>query len=368
VGKLRIGFIGFGKQATGQHARYLVEQCADTVEIVAICDVLPADLPFVQQQKELLGLHDIPVSTGTSESDLDGSEQVATFLAALPDLDALIISTPDTKHVSQAKVCLEHRRHVLVEKPPALTYAQGKLLADLATGTGRPCLIVGSQRRYEQAYLYARQVIKSGELGEVVSIDSIVSRSWDLVQGWRADPARGGGVLWDYAWHSIDTILFLIERKPLSVDATLSCMGNGPLGTHASVLIRFEGNLAVTLTANLGAPRHAVYERLQIWGTRGMLLLERCKPVYDNQPPVIIHQLHDGRVLQPRVLAQSWGATEAFVRLLLALRDAQPEQAVARVSVHSTIAESLETLRIIDAISASARSGCRSDCLAQAGG
>lgn len=364
MAKLCIGFVGFGRQAATNHARYLVANCADIVRIAAIGDVLTTDLPFVHKHLELLGISDTFVSTIEDESDIESTESVEKLLAESPGLDAMIISTPHAKHFPQARACLGKKLHILVDKPPALTYEQGKQLVELTTAPGSPYLVVSSQRRYEKVYQYAKQVIKNGELGEIISVDSIISRSPHLPD-WRNDPARsGGGVLWQYAWHSIDTVVYLIDRKARSVDATLSSLKHAPVETYASVLVRFPGDLALTLTANLGAPKGAVYERLHIWGTRGMLLLERSKPVHDTQPPVIIHQTLDGRVLQPDLagaVAKKWGPTEAFVRLLLALQDSQDDHATADPSVVSTMVDSLETLRIIDAIYSSARLGCRID-------
>lgn len=362
--KLCIGFVGFGNHAATNHAWHLVANCSDIVKIAAIGDVLATDLPFVQKHLELLGISDTFVSTIEDDSDLESTESVEKLLAGSPGLDAMIISTPHAKHFPQARACLGKKLHILVDKPPALTYEQGKQLVELTTAPGSPYLVVSSQRRYKKVYQYAKQAIKSGELGEVISVDSIISRSSHL-QDWRTDPARaGGGVLWQYAWHSIDTVVYLTERKALSVDAALYSLKNTPVETHASVLVRFTGDLVLTLTANLGAPKSAVYERLHIWGTRGMLLLERSKPVHDTQPPVIIHQTLDGRVLKPDLAGASvkkWGPTEAFVRLLLALKDSRDDYATAYPSVVSTMVDSLETLRIIDAIYSSARLGCRID-------
>jgi predicted dehydrogenase len=359
--KLNIGFVGFGHQAAKQHARYLVEKCANVAQIIAICDILDADVPFVHKHLEHLGLQDVSIHTArvNTRFDPEDTESLEELLEQHQDIDALIISTPNAKHFWQAKVCLERKLHVLVDKPPALTYQQGRQLVDLATKLDKTYLMVSNQRRYEKVYQYAKQVIVSKELGEIISVDCIISHSSDWLQGWRSDPERaGGGVLWDNAWHSLDTLLFLVDKKALAVDAALYYSGNALVETHASALIHFEGDLSVTLTANFGAPRNSVYERLQIWGTQGMLTLDRSRSVYDDRPPIVAHQMSDGRILKPDLtgaVAKKWAPTEAFIRLLLSCSRSQADYQKARASVVSTGVDSLETLRIIEAICASAQ-------------
>lgn len=363
--KLKIGFVGFGNQATGQHARYLVEKCSESVEIVAICDILYSDRAFVDRHLKQLGLWSTAVYSIDRDDELNPAniQSLEKLLEAHTDLDAMIITTPNAKHYYQVKACLEKKLHVLVDKPLALTYQQGKQLVNLANQPNGPYLVVSSQRRYESAYRYAKKVIESNELGKIISIDGIISHSADRLHNWRRDPVlAGGGVLWSQGWHTIDTIVYLINKKALAVDAFLYYPEGTEVETYVSSLIHFDGDLAVTFTANFGAPSNAVFERLHIWGTKGNIIIERFKPIYDDLQPTVTHQMSDGRVLKPmltEMIAKKWGPTEAFVNLLSALQGPALASKQANISLVSTGLESLETLRIIETVYSSAQQGVR---------
>lgn len=358
---LNIGFLGFGNQAAKQHARYLAENCSEKVKIVAIGDVLHTDLSLVHEHLKRLRLHDIPIYPIKAEPVFDPSDihSVEELLENHPELDAMIISTPHAKHYYQVKACLERRLHVLVDKPLTLTYEHGKELVHLANNLQGPYLAVSSQRRYEDVYMYVKKVIDIGELGAVISIDSIISHSQNWLHGWQTDPRRaGGGILWSVGWHALDTIVYLVNRKAIAVDAALYYAQGMAVETHASALIFLEGGLSITLSVNFGAPSNAVYERLQIWGTQGTIILDRVKPTYDDRPAVVTHQRYDGRLIEPALtgaIAKKWAPTEAFIRLLGSLKDGNADCEKAKAAVVSTGADSLETVRVIEAIYTSAK-------------
>lgn len=356
VSRVNIGFVGFGNQAAKQHARYLVENCPDKVNIVAICDILNSDVSSVRKHLEQLGLTDVPIYTSDTSVRFDPSDirSIEKLLAYHPELTAIIISTPSAKHYYQAKICLEKHLHVLVDKPLALSYEHGKQLVRLAHHSCGPYLVVSSQRRYEDIYQYVKKAIEANELGTIINISSIISHPNDLLQGWHSDPDRaGGGALWNLGWHTLDTIVYLLDRKAISVDAEMYYLENRQVETHANVLIQFEGNLSVTLSANFGAPKNSVYERLQIWGTKGMVILDRSLPIYNSQQAIVTHQTDNGCLLEPPLagaIAKRWAPTEAFIRLLTSIEYPQ-----TTVSVVSTGADSLETVRVIEASYKSAK-------------
>jgi predicted dehydrogenase len=356
---IRVGFVGFGEQAAKQHAACIQRQFADTVGIVAVTDVLASQIATARRALAELGVGDVPVYATPDEpgAQADDAGGVAELLARHPDLDAVIVSTPSAKHYRQVLACLTAGVHVLVDKPLALTTADASRLVALARERDR-LLAVCSQRRYEEVYRYAKRAIVSGDLGTPLSINAVISHE-DWLRGWRRDAAlAGGGVLWDFGWHLIDVVLYLVGRDLASVDATVHAPGGGAIETHVSALIRFEGGLPFTVTINAGAPRRSVYEALQVWGSDGILFLLRNKPRYDTRPPTVIHQRGDGSVFRPDLagaVAQRWAPTAAFLEALS--RGLDHEQ--ARQSVLSTGADSLDTVRVIEAMYASARSGSR---------
>ena len=134
-------------------------------------------------------------------------------------LDAVIISTPPKTHHPIAKDCLSHNLHVLVEKPITLNSQDAEELMELASDKGLT-LMVGHIFEYNSAVLEMKKYIDSQELGDVYYIDS-ARLNLGLFQ-------NDSNVLWDLAPHDISTLLFLLERTPVSVSAHgMACVTKG---------------------------------------------------------------------------------------------------------------------------------------------
>src|SRR6476646_1054766 len=100
-----------------------------------------------------------------------GTRECATLQAALPLVDAVVVATPPTAHVSLALCALAAGKHVLVEKPLATTTAAAARLIDAAQGAGK-VLMVGHTFEYHAAVWKLRELVQRGELGDIYYIDS----------------------------------------------------------------------------------------------------------------------------------------------------------------------------------------------------
>jgi predicted dehydrogenase len=135
------------------------------------------------------------------------------------DLDAVVIATPPETHFKIAKECLENNLHVLVEKPMTLTSVDAERLISLAEQKGLT-LMVGHTFEYNSAVHALKEIIKSGEIGDIYYIDS-ARLNLGLFQ-------RKLNVLWDLAPHDISILLYLLEREPISVAALgMKCAFDG---------------------------------------------------------------------------------------------------------------------------------------------
>ena len=126
------------------------------------------------------------------------------------DLDAAIIATPPSTHFQFAKECLQRGLHVLVEKPLTLKSEHAEELIELAQAR---CLtlMVGHTFEYNVAVHALKQLIDSGELGEIYYADA-ARLNLGLFQ-------RDLNVLWDLAPHDISILLYILGRTPVSVSA-----------------------------------------------------------------------------------------------------------------------------------------------------
>jgi predicted dehydrogenase len=124
------------------------------------------------------------------------------------DIDAVVISTPPQTHFTIAKECLKHGLHVLVEKPLTTTSDKARKLIKIASKQERT-LMVGHTFEYNPAVHALKEMIVSGELGEIHYIDA-VRASLGLFH-----PSLN--VIWDLAPHDISILIHLLGQIPTSV-------------------------------------------------------------------------------------------------------------------------------------------------------
>jgi predicted dehydrogenase len=127
-----------------------------------------------------------------------------------PSVDGVIVATPVVTHFELARAALQAGKHVLVEKPLAMTSAQCRELNAIAEERKR-VLMVGHTFEYHPAVSFMRQMIQSGSLGELYYIHS---RRLNL--GLYREDAN---VLWDLAPHDLSIIFFLLEEVAQTIGA-----------------------------------------------------------------------------------------------------------------------------------------------------
>ena len=144
-----------------------------------------------------------------------------TLFLAQADLDLVIIATPNQFHRDYAIEALRAGKHVICEKPVTLNTDELDAVLAAARETGR-IFTVHQNRRWDTDYLMLRQIIADGTLGRPIAGESRVLGERGIVFGWRADPAYGGGMLYDWGVHQVDQILQLFpDRKVTRVFAQL---------------------------------------------------------------------------------------------------------------------------------------------------
>jgi predicted dehydrogenase len=158
-----------------------------------------------------------------------------------PEVDAVAVATPAATHFEVASAALKAGKHVLVEKPLAATYAEGRDLVDMAEAHG-VVLMCDHTYCYTPAVTKIRQTISSGELGDLYFFDS-VRINLGLVQ-------RDVDVLWDLAPHDLSILDSILPpgMEPLAVAAH----GSDPIGAgHSCVAF-----VTLELTHGAIAPLH----------------------------------------------------------------------------------------------------------------
>ena len=169
--------------------------------------------------------HRIPAST----TDLAG-------LLATPGLDAVYISTTNEKHRPQALAAIAAGKHVLCEKPLAMTAAEAAEMVRAAEAA-RGGLRDQPPSQERGAHRAIREIVASGRIGRVLSVR--VFHAVHLpphLQGWRIkDAGAGGGVIPDITVHDADTVRFYLGEDPAEVVAMAGASGMGE-GVEDSVM------------------------------------------------------------------------------------------------------------------------------------
>ncbi|MCZ7646862.1 MAG: Gfo/Idh/MocA family oxidoreductase [Planctomycetota bacterium] len=191
---LRIGLLGFG----GVVARFHVPALKAHAARCEIAAVARGDANRLAEAKTLAGTH---------RGYADWRELVAD-----PDLDAVLIASPNALHADQAVAALEAGKDVLCEKPPAMNAAEAERMAAAAVQHGR-VLRYGFLLRYADESVRAKAEFDAGRLGEVYHVRArwFRRRGYPTQGSWfTTKRLSGGGVLADLGSHLLDRALWLL--------------------------------------------------------------------------------------------------------------------------------------------------------------
>jgi len=185
---MRMGIIGTGNIGAA-YAQAI--DSSDVVTLTAVCD-LDAD-----RAKNV---------AGTDAVVFDSYEE----LAASGLCDAVIVSTPPVTHESVAIACLKSGLDVLCEKPFTLGEESALRMCNAASTEGR-ILAMASKFRYVPDIALARELIRSGAIGDPTVVDVTFASPVDMTERWNSVvEISGGGVLIDNGTHAVDVVRYLV--------------------------------------------------------------------------------------------------------------------------------------------------------------
>ena len=139
-------------------------------------------------------------------------------MLADPELDAVYIASPNAIHAEQSVAASRAGKHVLCDKPMALTEADGERMIR-AADDNKVRLDVAFRLRYHPAHIAARRLVQSGVLGELqlIKAQNFVGGPrpyWPTMPGWRNDPAlAGSGSIVAQAVHPVDLLRYLTDSE-----------------------------------------------------------------------------------------------------------------------------------------------------------
>ncbi len=232
-----------------------------------------ATLPDVR----IVGVSGHRLDRAAAFAERHGVERVTTDWASLvaePDVDLVVIGTPNSLHADQATHALDHAKHVLVEKPMATNLDDADRMIAAAERAERT-LAVGHMWRHHPDVIALRDRVAAGEFGVVVRTHGWgVHANWGP-SGWFTDPVlAGGGALIDMGIHAVDTARFLLsDPTPERVTASIGVGRYGEYDVDDDGIVVIDWSNAVRSSIEFGwwQPRLGGLEAdTEVLGTGGV--------------------------------------------------------------------------------------------------
>lgn len=260
-----------------------------------------------------------------------------------PEVDVVLITTPNALHAEQAIAAARAGKHVLCDKPLATSAADAERVVREAERAGVR-LGINFQTRHQACFEDVRRMIAAGEIGDVLVAQVEVSAGANPPRGWRTDPALAGlGTINNIGVHAYDLLRYLLSSEVTAVTALLDTGRAREIETLALVLLRFANGTLAYVNANQKTPHPQA--DIDIYGTRGRIVGHHLtRPGLDGELRVLTEK---GEAATP------YSNRDAYQRVVAAFNDAVLHRREPRASG----LDGLRSARLTEAIARSAREG-----------
>lgn len=259
IRQVKMGMIGASPSMGMKHIRSIAHH--PRMELAAICDKNPEYLQAAGEECCCDTLY-------TDWHDLLADKNV----------EAVVICLPDGLHEEVTVAALAAGKDVLCEKPMALTVEECERMRAAEKKYGKK-LMVGQIGRYAPAFKLTKELIESGEIGELYFVESEYAHDYIRSRGaddWRVDPRRepyiGGGC------HAVD-LLRWIAGDPTEVTAYSNhkCLTDWPVNDCTISILRFPDNVIGKVFVSIGCKRDYTM-RSVFYGTKGTIICDNKTP------------------------------------------------------------------------------------------
>ncbi len=198
------------------------------------------------------------------------TDQLAELLA---EVDVVCVNSPNAIHAEHAVAAARAVKHVIVEKPIAVSLEQARAMIDACRDAGVG-LAYAEELPFVPKFAKARELLRSGALGDALYLTQREAHAGPYSPWFFDRDQAGGGVLMDMACHSIECMRWLLDKAPVRrVSAQLAnARGRekGALDDHAVVHLEFEGGQRALCEASW-LLQGGMQSRLEIWASEGYL-------------------------------------------------------------------------------------------------
>ncbi len=253
--KIRFGVIGAGGIADRRTIPGMLK--CDAAELVSVMEI------------DAARAEELRVKYGAKRAYTDEAA-----LLADPEIDAVYIASPVKLHGRQAMMAADQHKHILLEKPIALTCAEAKQVLDYCDARGVR-VAAGFMMRFGACINEMKRAYEAGKIGQLVSVYAQFT-CWypDMPGNWRQSKASGGGgALTDMGVHMIDLIHYVSGSKTRQVAAFHDTLTfKYEVEDSSDLLLRLENGALCTVQTNFNIPDPVAKWRFEMFGTRGRLV------------------------------------------------------------------------------------------------
>jgi predicted dehydrogenase len=258
--RIGIGVLGGAGEAAEGHIRGF--QADPRAQVTALWDI---DDTRVRSRAASLGIPHV----------VDSAEA----LVAHPDVDAVVVATPDHRHADHAALALEAGRHVLCEKPTSTTRDDAARLVEVVRRTGR-IFLGGHVYHFRPDYQRLQQAYRRGDIGTAWMVEGDYVSNLEQMYGpggrtpWRSDAAAPQDIMLGGGCHPMGLMRWVLQEEVVEVTAYSNHLAEPllPLDDCYVAIMRFEGGAIGRLSAAAGS-RGKVPDggHIKVRGTTGSL-------------------------------------------------------------------------------------------------
>ncbi|MFO7935536.1 MAG: Gfo/Idh/MocA family oxidoreductase [Bacteroidales bacterium] len=313
--KIQIGQIGCGRIARGHDLPETMRW--DVSKVIAVSDV---DSKRMKEGKELVERMYARQENSNNAIEVKMYDDYKDMLAD-PEIDAVIISTPDHWHTQPAIEAALAGKDIYLQKPTSLTIKEGRLLSDIAREQG-VILQLGTQQRSSQQFRVAAELVRNGRIGELHTVkvglpgdpagpeagpepipenlnyDMWLGRTPYVYYteigvhpqegygrpGWLRREQFGAGMITGWGQHHFDSAAWGMDTEytgPVSVEAVAEFPKYGLWDVHGDFMVKAEYENGITMFTSGGFPNGIRYE-----GTEGWIFVSRGSYTATPSDPV----------------------------------------------------------------------------------
>ena len=255
--KLRFAVVGCGR-VSGNHLDALTKG-AIPATLVAVCDIV------AEKARAKGQMHGVPFFTDYHE-----------MLERHPEIEAICVATPTGLHAQHVIDLARHGRHIVVEKPMALSVADCKaMIAACRKGGGR--LFVVKQNRFNPAVVAAREALDAGRFGKLVM--GTVRLRWRRDQpyyeadDWHGTWAMDGGVMSQQASHHLDLLQWFFGKVETVQCRSATRLLDIEVEDTAASLLTFESGALGIYEATVASRPEDLEASISILGEKGSVII-----------------------------------------------------------------------------------------------